>query len=93
MKSTDCSHTRPELPNVSQNDATTNHDPWVGRGCSGGHRDSKCETPTLYDLPMSSWEDHEQMIDDQYLMESIEEDQKLEEGDLDEEEDFEEEEI
>jgi hypothetical protein len=27
---------------------------------------------------MSSWEDHEQMIDDQYLMESIEEDQKLE---------------
>jgi hypothetical protein len=42
---------------------------------------------------MSSWEDHEQMIDDQYLMESIEEDQKIEEGDLDEEEDFEEEEI
>ena len=41
---------------------------------------------------MSSWEDHEQMIDDQYLMESIEEDQKIEEGDLDEEEDFEEEE-
>ena len=40
---------------------------------------------------MSSWEDNEQMIDDQYLMESIEEDQKLEEGDLDEEEDFEEE--
>jgi hypothetical protein len=36
---------------------------------------------------MSSWEDHEQMIDDQYLMESIEEDQKLEVGDLDEEED------
>jgi hypothetical protein len=32
------------------------------------------------------------MIDDQYLMESIEEDQKLEAGDLDEEEDFEEEE-
>jgi hypothetical protein len=27
---------------------------------------------------MSSWEDHEEMIDDQYLMESIEEDQKLE---------------
>jgi hypothetical protein len=26
---------------------------------------------------MSSWEDHEEMIDDQYLMESIEEDQKL----------------
>ena len=46
----------------------------------------KCETPTLYDLPMSSWEDHEQMIDDQYLMESIEEDQKLAEDDLDEEE-------
>lgn len=36
---------------------------------------------------MSSWEDHEQMIDDQYLMESIEEDQKLEADDLDEEED------
>ena len=36
---------------------------------------------------MSSWEDHEQMIDDQYLMESIEEDQKLEVGDLNEEED------
>jgi hypothetical protein len=35
---------------------------------------------------MSSWEDHEQMIDDQYLMESIEEDQKLAEDDLDEEE-------
>ena len=28
-------------------------------------------------IRMSSWEDHEQMIDDQYLMESIEEDQKL----------------
>ena len=38
---------------------------------------------------MSSWEDHEQMIDDQYLMESIEEDQKLEEED-DEDEDEEE---
>ena len=25
---------------------------------------------------MSSWNDHEQMIDDQYLMESIEEDQR-----------------
>ena len=35
---------------------------------------------------MSSWEDHEEMIDDQYLMESIEEDQKLEADDLDEEE-------
>ena len=35
---------------------------------------------------MSSWEDHEQMIDDQYLMESIEEDQKLDEDDLDEDE-------
>jgi hypothetical protein len=34
---------------------------------------------------MSSWEDHEEMIDDQYLMESIEEDQKLED-DLDEDE-------
>ena len=42
---------------------------------------------------MSSWEDHEQMIDNQYLMESIEEDQKLADGDLDEEdEDFEDEE-
>ena len=37
-------------------------------------------------LHMSSWEDHEQMIDDQYLMESIEEDQKLAEDDLDEDE-------
>ncbi len=44
----------------------------------------KCETPTLYDLRMSSWEDHEQMIDDQYLMESIEEDQKQAEGEFDE---------
>jgi hypothetical protein len=44
-------------------------------------------------LRMSSWEDHEQMIDDQYLMESIEEDQKLADGDIDEEdEDFEDEE-
>jgi len=25
---------------------------------------------------MSSWEDHQEMIDDQYLMESIEKDQK-----------------
>jgi hypothetical protein len=42
---------------------------------------------------MSSWEDHEELIDDQYLMESIEEDQKLADGDLDEEdEDFEDEE-
>jgi hypothetical protein len=42
---------------------------------------------------MSSWEDHEQMIDDQYLMESIEEDHKLADGDLDgEDEDFEHEE-
>lgn len=31
-------------------------------------------------LSMSSWEDHQEMIDDQYLMESIEEDQKLEAG-------------
>jgi hypothetical protein len=36
---------------------------------------------------MSSWGDHEQMIDDQYLMESIEEDHKIDDGDLDEEED------
>ena len=42
---------------------------------------------------MSSWEDHQEMIDDQYLMESIEEDQKLADSDLDEEdEDFEDEE-
>jgi len=41
---------------------------------------------------MSSWEDHEQMIDDQYLMESIEEDQKLADGVIDEDvEDFEDE--
>jgi len=45
----------------------------------------KSNTPTLYALPMSSWEDHEQMIDDQYLMESIEKDQKAEGGSLDEE--------
>ena len=35
---------------------------------------------------MSSCEDHEQMIDDQYLMESIEEDQKLAEDDNEEDE-------
>ena len=40
---------------------------------------------------MSSWEDHEQMIDDQYLMESIEEDQKLAEDEEDEEDEDEEE--
>ena len=41
---------------------------------------------------MSSWEDHEEMIDDQYLMESIEEDQKLADGVIDEDvEDFEDE--
>ena len=36
---------------------------------------------------MSSWEDHQEMIDDQYLMESIEEDQKLDsdEEDLEDE--------
>jgi hypothetical protein len=34
---------------------------------------------------MSSWEDHQEMIDDQYLMESIEEDQKLANGDRDDE--------
>ena len=32
---------------------------------------------------MSSWEDHQEMIDDQYLMESIEEDQKFDKGDRD----------
>ena len=37
---------------------------------------------------MSSWEDHQEMIDDQYLMENIEEDQKLDSG----EENFEDEE-
>ncbi len=42
---------------------------------------------------MSSWEDHEELIDDQYLMESIEEDQKLTDGVIeDEEEDLEDEE-
>ncbi len=35
---------------------------------------------------MSSWEDHQEMIDDQYLMESIEEDQKLSEGAVDDDE-------
>jgi hypothetical protein len=41
---------------------------------------------------MTSWEDHEEMIDDQYLMESIEEDQKLADGVIDEDvEDFEDE--
>ena len=35
-------------------------------------------TPCRYISFMSSWEDHQEMIDDQYLMESIEEDQKLE---------------
>jgi len=37
---------------------------------------------------MSSWEDHQEMIDDHYLMESIEEDQKLDndEEDLEDEE-------
>jgi hypothetical protein len=37
---------------------------------------------------MSSWEDHQVMIDNQYLMESIEEDQKLgsDEDDFEEEE-------
>jgi hypothetical protein len=34
-----------------------------------------------YIRPMSSWEDHQEMIDDQYLMESIEEDQKLDSDD------------
>ena len=51
----------------------------------------KCVTPALYDLTMSSWEDHEQMIDDQYLMESIEEDQKLAEGNADDDPEDEEE--
>jgi hypothetical protein len=40
---------------------------------------------------MSSWEDHQEMIDDQYLMESIEEDQKLAEGDSDDDSEDEEE--
>ena len=37
---------------------------------------------------MSSWEDHQEMIDDQYLMESIEEDQKVvsDEEDIEDEE-------
>ena len=41
---------------------------------------------------MSSWEDHEQMIDDQYLMESIEEDQKVDDYDVDVDVDVDEEE-
>ena len=41
---------------------------------------------------MSSWEDHQEMIDDQYLMESIEEDQKMAEDDVDDEDESEEEE-
>ena len=36
-----------------------------------------------YSPRMTSWEDHQKMIDDQYLMESIEEDQKVAEGDAD----------
>jgi hypothetical protein len=36
---------------------------------------------------MSSWDDHEELIDDQYLMESIEEDQKVAEGDADDDDD------
>jgi hypothetical protein len=47
-----------------------------------------CLTPSGYIPLMSSWEDHQEMIDDQYLMESIEEDQKLDndEEDLEDEE-------
>ena len=40
-------------------------------------RDRILMTPIGYIRPMSSWEDHQEMIDDQYLTESIEEDQKL----------------
>ena len=47
---------------------------------------AKFLTPNLYNSNMSSWEDHEEMIDDQYLMESIEEDQKLAEGDISDDE-------
>ena len=39
-----------------------------------------------YSPRMTSWEDHEQMIDDQYLMESIEEDQKVADGHADDDE-------
>jgi hypothetical protein len=45
-----------------------------------------------YSPNMSSWEDHEEMIDDQYLMESIEEDQKVAEGDADDDDENESEE-
>ena len=45
-----------------------------------------------YSPIMSSWEDHEEMIDDQYLMESIEEDQKVAEGDADDDDENESEE-
>ena len=35
---------------------------------------------------MTSWDDHQKMIDDQYLMESIEEDQKVADGRADDDE-------
>ena len=44
-------------------------------------RDRILMTQIGYIRPMSSWEDHQEMIDDQYLMESIEEDQKLDSDD------------
>ena len=47
---------------------------------------AKFLTPNLYNSLMSSWDDHEELIDDQYLMESIEEDQKLAEGDISDDE-------
>ena len=59
--------------------------------CSAGEpetSDQNHTTPCRYISFMSSWEDHQEMIDDQYLMESIEEDQKLDsdEEDLEDEE-------
>ena len=54
----------------------------MGCGCTGAETgESRSQHPLSIVLSMSSWEDHEQMIDDQYLMESIEEDQKLAEDD------------
>ena len=61
--------------------------PWVPAG-DAQITGQNCLTPSGYIPLMSSWEDHQEMIDDQYLMESIEEDQKLDndEEDLEDEE-------
>ena len=61
--------------------------PWVPAG-DAPITGQNCLTPSGYIPLMSSWEDNQEMIDDQYLMESIEEDQKLDndEEDLEDEE-------